>query len=145
MCIDYLLRVTIVLCLPVQESYVISLKSLHGPHAVSIAAEDVGWKEPAPRSSRVRVRSKADAFSTGETAPPLARAGGRGHPAGEMTNATPDDRRLSKPVDQEQGPRSRAIIPDQRALPPPGAPHPHRPGRRPAHAGRGTGCRTRPA
>ena len=34
----------------------ISLKSLHGPHAVSIAAEDVGWKEPAPRSSRVRVR-----------------------------------------------------------------------------------------
>jgi hypothetical protein len=28
-----------------------------------------------------------------------------------MTNATPDDRRLSTPVDQEQGPRSRAIIP----------------------------------
>jgi len=44
------------LCLHFQEAYVTFPETFHDPHAVSIAAEDVGWKEPTPRSSRVRVR-----------------------------------------------------------------------------------------
>ncbi|MEV4105567.1 hypothetical protein AB0J42_35440 [Nonomuraea sp. NPDC049649] len=31
-------------------------ETFHDPHVVSIAAEDVAWRKPTPRSSRVRVR-----------------------------------------------------------------------------------------